>query len=99
MKYSTGVRKLIGIILDSGHCISVHDGEEWACKRSYDSSEIVSCILSVDECSLRVRNEKTEETLGVFVLVNNGDAEDAIADHSANAFCEEIAELYENAVS
>lgn len=94
MKYSTGVRKLVSIILEKNCCISVHDGEEWACKKSYDKAEIVACVLSVEECTLRVRDGQNDEFKGSFVLVCNGNADDAIANYSDNEFCNEVCELY-----
>jgi hypothetical protein len=59
--------------------ISVHDGEEWPCKQTRNKSDVLLAVFSVDESSIKVRDNG--QILGtIWVILDNG--EDCIVDYS-----------------
>jgi hypothetical protein len=75
-------RAIIREALALGWTVSVHDGEEWAVKRSDNTSEIFNAANSVDTCTLLFR--KHGDRVGTVFLVWGNSPEELICDHSDN---------------
>lgn len=89
---------LVEHILSQGHCISVHDGGGWALLRTTDQKAILEIIDSVDECHVRAyESASATKSLGTFYLVLGNDPSEDIADHTDNAYCQEVCEAITNA--
>jgi len=73
------VGALVDRLLARGFLLSVHDGEEWACKQTRNKSDVLLAVFSVDESSVRVRDNG--QVLGtIWVYLDNG--ADCIVDYS-----------------
>lgn len=89
---------LVEHILSQGHCISVHDGGEWALLRTTDQKAILEIIDSVDECHVRAyESASATKSLGTFYLVLGNDPSEDIADHTDNAYCQAVCEAISTA--
>lgn len=87
------IRKLVKEILNSGYLISVHDGEVWEVKKSANIKEIMTCVDSVEECTVRVwTNDNTTKKGSIFVIPSNG--EDFIVDHTDNEYLNNLLAKY-----
>ena len=47
-------KHLIREALDTGHAVSVWDGEEWQVKRATNYADIIDAIESVEEAAIRI---------------------------------------------
>lgn len=81
----TRARKLVRAALDAGFCVSVHNGEEFAIKRSTDHAAICKELHATDEEYLIIRNRETGDKVGTIFLVwgNDPTGEELVCDHSA----------------
>lgn len=76
-------RRFVTAALESGLAISVHDGEEWAVKRSSDKTAIFEAANAVDQCELILRDgEGTKRGWALIVWGNAPDGSELIADYS-----------------
>lgn len=80
---------LVQALLDRGAAVSVHDGEEWAVKRSTDKAEIMAGLFATDMDSLVARDADGNK-LGWWSLIYGNDGTDVVSDYSANDFAEAI---------
>lgn len=74
------VRKAIKTLLGQGYTLSVHDGGEWAVKRSTSAKTIFDAVRSVDEATMRVHRGDLKDGYIIFVFGNDG--WDAINDYA-----------------
>jgi hypothetical protein len=81
-------RQLVKDILTAGHTISVHDGEDFAIKRSADAAAILKELAQTGADNLIIRRTDGER-VGFVSLVWGNDC-DLISDHSD---CPEIEAL------
>ena len=94
-------RRLVRLCMERGFAISVHDGEEWAVKRSQDRAAILAELATTDMTTVKVWRPLEGEAAtawapgGSFLLVwgNEPDGSELIADHTDNELCNELAEL------
>ena len=86
--------RVVADLLAAGYSISVHDGEDVACKRSRDAETIKKALASTDEDFLYVHrpnaggiatwdHTRTEDCDGWVRLVWGNDR-DVISDHTTN---------------
>jgi len=83
------VRDLIRELLGRGCAISVHDEEEWVCKRSMDYAVVEDALCNTDQDEVVARDAGGVK-LGWFLLVYGNGPGETIADCTANEFCESI---------
>lgn len=76
------IRHLIRYAKANDCTISVHDGEEWAVKRSTNEHEIMEAVESVEEASFRIRNAEGEQVAWALVLPDL-EPDERIADYSS----------------
>lgn len=84
------VRRIVLDALDLGALISVHDGEEWALRKSNDMEQIMDEIMSTDMDTLVFHSAGM--VVGNVTLIYGNDGYDVIADHSSNPDMEELLE-------
>lgn len=80
-------RRLVKLILSDGtSMVSVHDGEEWACKKESDYAAVIDAMGNTGEDTLRVWGEDGRK--GAFMLVwgNREDGSELISDFSDNEY-------------
>ena len=83
------LQRLVSEALALGHKVSVHDGEEFAVKRSTDFKEIIKGCASTGEDTIIIRDQNNEKLGSFYLIYDNGNEDDAmvlIADYSANDF-------------
>ncbi len=85
-KYATPAEKtIVGRLIRAAHkqgwTISVHDGEEWALKRSRDLAAVRAALASTDSDNVVFR-DVNGEPMGSVLLIWGND-EDVISDMSA----------------
>lgn len=69
---------LIDTILDAGHFITVHDGEEYAIRFSNDKDAITAEVAATDETIFRIRRADKSQ-IGMIALIH-GNGIDLIHD-------------------
>jgi len=74
-------QQVVKTALTHGLSISVHDGEEWAVKKSQNYQEVMDAIESVDEAMIRVRDQHGIN-IGWALIVNWLEADEEVADYS-----------------
>jgi hypothetical protein len=74
--------KLVLAAIVRGYMISVHEGEDWAIKRSVNPGAILDAMGSTDEDQLLFRDAKSDLIGSVWLIYGNG--EDVISDCTAN---------------
>lgn len=80
---------LVKACLDRGYLVSVHDGEEWAVKKSTDKAVILAELFSTDQDEIVIRT--TDGTrAGWFQLTYGNDGYDVVGDHTDNEVCNAI---------
>jgi hypothetical protein len=87
-------KHLVNYAIKAGLTVSVHDGEEWAVKKSVNKSEIFSAIESVEECSLRFRDKPGELVAWAFLTPYEGE-EESVNDYSVCPFMDKWYAAYE----
>lgn len=67
--------EVIGAFVDDalalGHCLSVHDGEEFPVKRSRDRAEIIGALGSTDADTVVIRRADGEKIGSVYLVYGN----------------------------
>jgi hypothetical protein len=76
---------LVKYFLAKGFVVSVFDGECWDTKQSSSYREIVESIDSVEECYLRIRENKGDKSFSWVGIVHDADFDETVYDYSANA--------------
>ena len=74
-------QQVIKYTIAQGHSISVHDGEEWAVRKSQNYQEIMEAVESVDIAEIRVR-DKDGNVCGWAVIINGLAPDEEVADYS-----------------
>jgi hypothetical protein len=69
--------------------VSVHNGEEWAIRKSRNYRDVMNALWQCDEEHV-VAHRADGLKAGVFFLVYGNDGWDLVADYSDNAYCREI---------
>ena len=77
------VRKAVTDLIAAGAQVALHDGEDWAVKKTTNVGEIMAGIMSVDEESLWVYGPAPARSR-VIELVYGNDGWDVISDHSGS---------------
>lgn len=80
---------LVRAILARGCMVSVHNGEDWACRKVRSYRTAMDALWQTDEESVLAFNADGKRE-GTFWLVYGNDGYDLIADHTDNAFCNAI---------
>lgn len=75
-------RRLVRLLLDTGHSVSVWDGEAYACKKETKMSHIIYALRTTDMDVLRVW--KDGKLQGCISLIYGNDGWDVIADNSCS---------------
>lgn len=78
----TACRKLVRLCLAKGYTLSVHDGEEWACKLATTLTPVIDALGNTDMDTLRLRDSEGAK-VGDFQLVWGNDPEELVSDYSA----------------
>lgn len=78
-------RKLVDVILARGYAISVSDGAEWTVKRSTDKDVIIEALATTGEDCIVMRNADGEKLGSFWLVYQDGEGDELIADCSANA--------------
>lgn len=83
------VRALVKAIFARGYTVGVHDGEQWAIRRSSKVEAILNETAATDMETIAVFEsvEPTSKILGKFFLVWGNSGAELIADHSDNGLC------------
>ena len=83
-------RLIKNILVDEEAKISVHDGEEWAVKKSRNMEEIIDGLGNTGIDDINVWNDS--KRVGWFSLVwfNEEDGETLISDHIDNEYCDKL---------
>jgi hypothetical protein len=89
--------RLITACLAKGYFVSVHDGEEWAVKRSSDMSEIREAATAVEMVELVIRDMENNRKVGWISIIwgNAPDGSELIADYTANPEMEALVKRVE----
>lgn len=99
------VRRIATDAIAAGHLVAVHDGEDWAQRRTQDVGAIMAAVMFTDEERLYIyRNAAAERAMGQVFLVYGNDGWDVIADYSISlesllAGANELAERLEGRAS
>jgi hypothetical protein len=75
--------RLVTKALQAGYMISVHDGEEYALKRSTSKRAVIEAMRSTDADTIVFRNADGSKAGAMLLIYGNG--EDVISDYSDNA--------------
>lgn len=78
------VRKLIRVALAQDWTVSVNDGEEWTVKKSSDFNEIIAALATTGGDTLRFRDAAGNSLGSMWLVYQNGPADEVICDYSAN---------------
>lgn len=76
------VRELIAALIDSGHKVAVHDGEEWALKFSTSKTRVFDALAGTDSDTLVVKEAETGKPIGWVALVWGNSPWEVIADYA-----------------
>ena len=77
-------KSLINHALSLGHVISVHDGEEFAVKRTTNTKEIYAVIDSVEQSELVFRDKEGNKVGWALVIDYPEEPENSVADFTDN---------------
>jgi hypothetical protein len=91
-------RHLLKHALDLGHTVSIFDGERWEVKRSSSFNEALACIESVDESTIRIRDNK-DEVVGYADICLMNDDHETVFDFSATAFMDQWFEAFDSTIN
>ena len=80
---------LVTACLDRGFLVSVHDGEEWAVKKSSDKAEILAALFATDQDEIVIRTAEGVRA-GWFQLIYGNDGYDVVGDYTDNEVCNAI---------
>jgi hypothetical protein len=80
---------LVKACLDRGFLVSVHDGEEWAVKKSSDKTVILAALFSTDQDEITIRTADGNKA-GWFQLIYGNDGYDVVSNSSENEVCNAI---------
>lgn len=75
-------RKLVKIILAKGYEICVHEGEDWAIRKSAEVNKIMAALASTGEDTIIVRTVDGRRLGSIMLIWGNG--EDLISDNTDN---------------
>jgi len=81
-------KHLIKHALKSGHTVSVWDGEEWQIKRSSKYQQIVDAVESVEEASLRIRDNQGVIVGWALVSAYGLEDDETVMDYGVNDYME-----------
>ena len=84
---------LIKFALKQGHVVSVHDGEEWAVKKSSSYKAIKDAVDSVEESELVIRTKEGEK-LGWAHIIDQGTPDETVSNYTVTPFMDAWDELY-----
>lgn len=84
--------ELIKKALAKEYVISVHDGEEWAVKKSSSYQDIKEAIESVEVAELRIRSKDDEYIIGWAQIIPDLEPDCTVADYTANELMEDLVE-------
>ena len=88
--------RLINTAIASGFAISVHDGEEWAVKRSTDKRVISSAAKAVEMAELTFRTADGVKVGWVSIIWGNApDGSELIADYTVSPEMEDLVKTVE----
>lgn len=90
-------KNLVEYALAQGLVVSVHDGEEWALKKSKDAKDIFDAIESVEEASIIIRDADPfiiAYTARALVSAFGVGPEETVIDHTDNEWMDEWAQQY-----
>jgi hypothetical protein len=89
-------KHLIHHAIDTGHAVSVWDGEEWQVKRATTYKAIIDAIESVEEAQIRIYDAMDGTQRGWARVSPFGLADDeTVIDHTDNEFMQGWANQYE----
>lgn len=92
-------KHLVKHALAAGNTVSVFDGEVWEVKRSTAYQGIISCIESVEEAQLRIRNS-SGQIVGWALVSAFGLADDeTVVDYTVNEFMNGWESAYEKTIA
>lgn len=93
---------VIKFALSKGHTISVFDGEEWYLKMSTSYNAIKKEVEGVETAILRVRHHSEldqrgeRKVIGDFYVMPYETPDESVYDHTANDYCDQWFEQFEN---
>lgn len=76
------VLRLVEVILATGYCITVYDGEEFVLRRCAIRDTVLNNIGATDEDILVIRSPSTGERIGHVYLVYGNEPGVVICDHT-----------------
>lgn len=89
---------LIKTALNHGLYISVWDGEEWQVKTSRNMREIISAVKSVEEATLRFRDDEGNGEMvrvgSAFISAYGLEPYETVIDHSDNQWINAWSDAY-----
>lgn len=78
-------RRLVRNAIAKGYLVSVHDGEEWACKRSTDLATIMDALGNTDEDTIQLRCTDGTKVGSIYLVWGNAeDGSELVADYTDN---------------
>jgi hypothetical protein len=80
---------LVKACFANGGMVSIHNGEEWAIRKSRNYRSVMDALWQCDEEHV-VAHRADGTRAGSFYLVYGNDGYDLVADYTANEFCNEI---------
>jgi hypothetical protein len=80
----TAYINLIKHALSEGHTVSVWDGEEWQVKRSTSLRAITEAVKSVEEATLRIRNQDGDVVAWALVSAYGLAPDETVIDYGDN---------------
>lgn len=86
------IRKLVAEALKRGLNVSVHNGEDWEVKYATNEQAVMDCIMSTDQDTIRLCDDKMMIMASFWIVYGNSPAE-VIADHSTNALAHGLYDL------
>jgi hypothetical protein len=78
-------KSLVKFALANNAKVSVHDGEEWAVKKSTKYSDIIDAIESVESAELRIR-DANDEPIGWALIIPDLADDETVADFTETEF-------------
>lgn len=81
---------LVRACFDRGYMVSVHNGEDWAIRKSSSYRAVMDALWQTDEEHVVIFDLASGKRAGAFFLVYGNDGYDLIADCAANEACDAI---------
>ena len=80
----TTAKRIVTAAIDQGFAVSIHDGEEWAIKKSTNKKAAKAALGATDSETIRLRDIATEIKIGDILIVYGNSEEEAVSDYSDN---------------